>query len=163
LTPTVILDSDFLSAFLKIDRLPLAREFYQVDKLWLPPAVYREVALTTLLPNVLAFSWVQVKAPSPGRVKQLLKDAVFGRLGVGEQEAIALTIEYRPAVLLVNDNQARVVAGKLGVNAVNVPAFLLACKLVGLLDRASMAQAVADLRAKDHYGFRQDVLDLLLA
>jgi hypothetical protein len=45
---------------------------------------------------------------------------------------------------------------------VNVPAFLLACKLTGLLDRPTMAQVVADLQAKDHYGFRPDVLALLM-
>jgi len=58
-TPTVILDADFLSAFLKVERLPLIREFYQVESLYVPPAVYREVALTDLLSRLLVDgSWV---------------------------------------------------------------------------------------------------------
>ncbi len=53
MTAWVILDADFLSAFLKIGRLPLVREFYQVEQLIVPAAVYREVAVTPLLPLLL--------------------------------------------------------------------------------------------------------------
>lgn len=38
---TIVLDADFLSAFLKIERMSLIREFYQVTLLYVPPAVYR--------------------------------------------------------------------------------------------------------------------------
>jgi len=92
-----------------------------------------------------------------------LRHAAFHRLGQGEQEAIVLALERQGAVLLTNDNQARRLAGSLGVQVVNIPAFLLACKRAGLLDREAMANLVADLREKDHYGFRQDVLNLLLS
>lgn len=49
---TVILDTDFLSAFLKIERLPLIREFYQVETVYIPAAVYQEVAAGEQFPRL---------------------------------------------------------------------------------------------------------------
>ncbi len=50
-----------------------------------------------------------------------------------------------------------------GVTVVNIPAFLLACKIAGLLGRAELREITDALREKDYYGFRRDVLDLLLS
>jgi len=159
---TVILDADFLSAFLKIERLPLLLAFYQVERLYVPPAVYREVAVTTLLPSLLAFSSIRVESPTPERLQSVANHDAFGKLGAGEQEAIALALDHPDAILLSNDRQVRRLATGCGVTVINLPAFLLACKLAGMLDHAAMADITAALQAKDHYGFRQDLLELLL-
>jgi hypothetical protein len=63
----------------------------------------------------------------------------------------------------MNDNQALRAAARLGVEAVSIPAFLLACKLSGFLDRARLVRMIDRLRERDHYGFRQEVLNRLLA
>lgn len=151
-----------MSAFLKIEQLPLVRQFYQVQELLVPPAVYREVAITDLLSRLAALSWIRLTMPSPSQTHVLSGTEGFERLGRGEQEAIALALEQK-AILLVNDNQARRLARQLGIQAVNIPAFLLACKMAGLLDRDALSDLVTGLREKDYYGFRQDVLDLLLS
>jgi predicted nucleic acid-binding protein len=57
----VILDSDFLSAFLKIDRLSLVKQFYQVEVLLVPPAVYHEVSLADLMSNLGNVPWIQIR------------------------------------------------------------------------------------------------------
>lgn len=164
MTPsTIILDADFLSAFLKIERLHLVREFYQVEMLLVPPAVYREIAMTNLVPRLTALPWVRADAPSPSRLEVLSSDEGFQRLGAGEQESIALALEHDGSVLLVNDNQARRIAARLGISVVNIPAFLLACKTSRLLDRNALADLIAALQEKDFYGFRQDVLDWLMS
>ena len=54
--PTVILDTDFLSSFLKIGCCDLIRLLYQVKQATIPTAVHRELAQTTLLPQLLAIS-----------------------------------------------------------------------------------------------------------
>lgn len=56
----VVIDADFLSAFLKIERLPLIVQFYQIDEIVLAPAVYREVAQTTLLPALSVLKWIRI-------------------------------------------------------------------------------------------------------
>jgi predicted nucleic acid-binding protein len=158
----VILDSDFLSAFLKIEQMPLIRSLYQVETVVVPPAVYREIALTNLLTYLTALTWIEIVAPSITSLETLATEESFRRLGAGEQQAIALAIEQKPTVLLGNDNQARRVAARLGVNVVNLPAFLLACKQAGLVDRQTLSRLIADLRAKDFFEFRQADLDLLM-
>jgi predicted nucleic acid-binding protein len=163
LTPLIILDTDFLSAFLKIERLPLIQALYQVTTVSIPPAVYQEVALTDLLPRLLGLAWIHVASPASSQMQVLLRDETFRHLGRGEQEAIALAQEHQEAILLTNDNRARSQAISYGVQAVNIPAFLLACKMIELLDAQEMARVIADLQEKDHYGFRHDVLQLLLS
>ena len=158
----VILDSDFLSAFLKIEQMPLIRDLYQVEKVTVPPAVYREIALTNLLTRLTEFDWIQVIAPSTDQIEKLTTDESFRALGAGEQEAIALAIERAPAVLLGNDNQARRVAARLGVDVINIPALLFACKQANLVNHQTLLTLINDLRVKDFFGFRQTDLDLLL-
>lgn len=83
----VVLDTDFLSAFLKIDRLSLVKDFYGVEELLVPPAVYREVSVTDLFPGLAAIPWIRVQLLDAKRKQQLRQDGELARLGPGEQEA----------------------------------------------------------------------------
>ena len=58
--PTILLDADFLSSFLKIGRCDLIRSLYQVEQAVIPTAVHRELAQTDLLTHLLA---VQAESP----------------------------------------------------------------------------------------------------
>ena len=161
MTPAIILDTDFLSSFLKIDQLPLVRDFYGTEKLLVPPAVYREVSLTDFLPKLASLSWVRIEDPAPpgdlGRIES------FASLGRGEREAILLARKHEASLLLMNDNKARREARRLSLDAVNVPAFLLSCKLDGFVDGKEIRRLVQALQEKDRYGFRADILDRLLS
>ncbi|HEY0781483.1 MAG TPA: hypothetical protein VGE98_03445, partial [Thermoanaerobaculia bacterium] len=142
-------------------RLQLVRSFYQVETLIVPLAVYREVGLTRLLPQLAALPWIAVSEAGESSAEALRLEA-WAKLGPGEQEAISLASKVQ-ALLLTNDAQAGRVARRLGIEVANVPAFLLAVKLAGLADRSELAAIVRDLREKDRYAFRADLLDLLLS
>jgi predicted nucleic acid-binding protein len=159
----VILDADFLSAFLKIDRLSLVKEFYRVEVLLVPPAVYHEVSLTDLMARLANVPWVEIRPPEITRVQALRQHEDFVKLGPGEQEAMALTSTEGDSVLLMNDNRARKMAASLGIEVLNIPAFLLACKLTGLLSREKATELVDELEKRDHYGFSKDIRALLLS
>jgi predicted nucleic acid-binding protein len=159
-TLTVIFDADFLSSFLKISRLDLVREFYQIEQAQVPPAVYREIAQTDLLSLLAESTWIRIEAIHTP--EHLLTNEGFAVLGQGEQESIALALDKPNTVLLMSDNKARQVARMLGVAVVNIPAFLLACKVAGLVDREVMVRLVQALRDKDYYDFRQDIRERLL-
>ena len=105
--PTVILDTDFLSSFLKIDRCSLIQTFYQVDQALIPAAVHRELARTDLLTPLLAIRWISVSAQEPSPDETLLQNAVFQTLGAGERACISLAHTLPDAVLLMSDNKAR--------------------------------------------------------
>jgi predicted nucleic acid-binding protein len=67
------------------------------------------------------------------------------------------------ALLLMNDLKAQRVARRLGVDTVNIPAFLLSCKASGFLSLVKIREIVEALQEKDRYGFRKEILDRLLS
>ncbi len=162
MTAVVVLDSDFLSSFLKIAQLPLVRELFRVENLLIPPAVHREVAVTSLLPKLTALDWIEVREVDPRHLEELLKDRQFSELGAGEKEAISLAKDTPSSVLLMNDKRALHCAKSLGIDAVNIPAFLLMCRQTGECSLGRIQDLVASLQARDHYGFSKEVLKLLL-
>lgn len=147
MTRTIVLDTDFLSAFLKIGRLALIKEFYEVDALVVPSAVFRELSRTPHLTVLAGLSWIRVLVPDSSRSPDFGEDRA--RLGAGEKEAILLALE-RQSLLLTNDTLARQVARRKGLDVVDIPTFLLSCKLSGFLDRDAIQEVVQDLREKDH-------------
>jgi predicted nucleic acid-binding protein len=128
-----------------------------VEVALVPPAVYREVAATDLLEKLAAIPWLRIQAPEQPQASS------FSNLGPGEREAIALAAERAGSTLLMNDNKARKAAAGLGVAAIPIPAFLLACKDAGVSSRDEIARMVTELEDRDHYGFRKDVRELLLS
>ena len=159
----VILDADFLSAMLKIGRLGLVRDFYQVEDLYIAPAVHREIAQTNLPAQLVALPWVVLTAPDPEDLENLREDEDFCRLGAGDQASIALALATEQATLLTNDNRCRGLAADLGVTVVNIPAFLLVCKMAGQLTTDELRAIIEDLWQQDHYKFRRDIEEYLLA
>jgi predicted nucleic acid-binding protein len=160
--PTVILDTDFLSSFLKINRCHLIRTFYRVDQAFIPAAVHRELARTDLLKHLLAIHWISVLSVEPPPDETLLQDTTFQTLGPGERVCITLARTLPNAVLLMSDNKARQFAQSVGVNVINIPAFLLACRETGLVEPEQMLRIIQDLKDKDYYKFKPSVRDLLL-
>lgn len=159
----VVIDADFLSAFLKIERLPLIVQFYQIDEIVLAPAVYREVAQTTLLPALSVLKWIRIETPPIAALDRLRRLSEYNQLGAGEQESIALTLNRAEASLLCNDNRARRFAQGMGIEVVNIAAFLLAAKISRLIELNDLQIIIAELGRLDHYRFRADVLAQLLS
>jgi predicted nucleic acid-binding protein len=160
--PTIILDTDWLSSFLKIGRCDLIRSLYQVEQVIIPTAVHRELAQTDLLALLPAVPWIRTLSPDLPFDEDLGQDSVFLSLGAGEQACIVLAQTLPDALLLMSDNKARRFASSLGISVANIPAFLLACKTAGLVDSEEMTQIIEDLKDKDFYTFRSDARDLLL-
>lgn len=159
----VIVDADFLSSFLKIGRLALVQDYYRSETLLIPPAVLAEVSRTRLFTELANLAWVRVEAPELAILQEISRKPELQGLGMGEREAMALALRVEGSVLLMNDNQARDRAARLGLEPVSIPAFLLACKRDGVLDGEGIATVIKELQQKDRYGFRKEVLDLLLA
>jgi predicted nucleic acid-binding protein len=59
-------------------------------------------------------------------------------------------------MLLISDNKARKIANKNNIAVLNISAFLLACKDVGLLNSADIATIIHDLKDKDYYEFSEE-------
>ena len=124
--------------------------------------MHRELAQTELLAPLLATDWIHVLPSESQSDEPLLQDPIFLALGSGEQACILLARALPEVVLLTSDNKARRFAQSLGLTVVSIPAFLLACKMAGLVSPEQMKQIVQDLRDKDFYEFKSGIRDALL-
>jgi predicted nucleic acid-binding protein len=155
MTVIIICDTDFLSSFLKIKRLELVRYLFKAKNLYIPVAVLSEVAKTNLITDLLDKKWVKVENVSDADFKKVKQNKEFTNLGSGEKECFALCKRFKNSVLLISDNKARRIANKNGIVTLNISAFLLSCKEMGILESDDIANIIHDLRTKDYYEFSE--------
>lgn len=125
----------------------------------IPAAVVREVddgrRVGISLPELAGLSWISVVRPESATVLPLVTD-----LGPGEAEVLALGLERRAAVLVLDDALARRVAQRLGLHHTGTLGLLLDAKRAGYLALiAPLLDQLQDL------GFRvaRDTRSLILA
>ncbi len=148
----IIMDTDFLSSFLKIGRLNLVKDFFNVNFLHIPVGVLREISTTSLMSEFLKLDYIKTVKVSE-KDFALLEGKEFERLGSGEKECMALSQQHQNSVLLINDNKARKIAREKGIVVLNISAFLLACKKSMFLEKNKIAVIMKDLKQKDYYEF----------
>lgn len=156
----IVIDTDFLSSFLKIGRLRLIKDFFNVDCVSIPLAVFTEIGKTDLVDKLIETDWIKIKT-----VKNLnyanLNSNNFDALGAGEQECMMLCKDSQRHILLINDKKARQVATSGGMSVLNVFAFLLACKRSKFIDNDEIFRIIDDLKKKDYFEFSKNNLDHL--
>ena len=101
-------------------------------RILVPPAVVEELsagaAQGVLVPDVRALDWIAICAPASAAVLSLVTD-----LGPGETQVIALALENRDAVVVLDDAVARRVAETLGVRLTGTLGLLLDAKRARLI------------------------------
>ena len=115
-------NSSPLIALEKIHQMELLRDLFST--VTVPPAVALEIAPTVELP-----SWIQVY-PLRSMVDSRTVRSSFGP---GESEAISLSLELRPDRVILDDEPARRLAQKLGLNVIGTLGLLLSAKRHGLI------------------------------
>jgi predicted nucleic acid-binding protein len=144
----VVSNSSPLIALSAIGHLELLHSLY--DQIWIPEAVYQEVAgANASRPGAVEIrtaAWI-----TSHLVKgNFLPRALDGELGRGEAEAIALAVERQADLLLIDERRGRKVAGRFGIRVLGVLGVLIEAKSKGLL--LEVRPALNDLLTKA--GFR---------
>ena len=123
-----------------IHRLALLQEFYA--EVLIPPAVWREVVDegqgrpgAAEVAGAARQGWLRVATLNDTKLLRLL----LRDLHQGEAEAVALAIEQSPDVLLLDESEARRIAGTYALNKTGV---------VGLLIRAKCEGQIKSLKAE---------------
>ena len=157
----IVIDTDFLSSFLKIGRVNLVKDFFNVDYISIPLAVFTEIGKTDLVDKLIETDWIKIRT-----VKKLdyadLDSKVFDALGAGEQECMMLCKGSKKHILLINDKKARQIATSSGISVLNISAFLLACKRSNYLDNDEISKIIVDLKEKDYFEFSKDDLENII-
>ncbi len=125
-----------------------------------PPAVVEEVAIGRAagvsLPDLPALAWVTVRRPSGAVALPLVTD-----LGPGETEVLMLALEWREAVVILDDAFARRVAETLGLRLTGTLGLLLDAKRAGLVTAvAPLLDQLQALRFRLALHTREAVLKL---
>lgn len=160
----VILDTDFLSSFIKIDRLELIKRFFKVRYLIITTQVYDELRISDFFPKVAkVFVFDRGKLSEDGfilvKVSEEIKDK---KLGSGEKSAIKMAQRMKDSVLLMDDKLARKRAEILGIEVYSIPTFLNACKEKGIISKKEICDVIKNLKKRDHYEFNEDIKQQLI-
>lgn len=145
----VVADASVLLALGKLHLLELLRDLFQ--RVSIPPTVAREVSGS--LPRLP--DWISVVEPRSTSVAQ----GVIG-LHQGEIEALALAVDLRASLIILDDLPARRHARTLGLAIVGTAGILVMAKRAGAIP--SVREALDVLR-EGGFRLRQDVYEQVLA
>lgn len=103
------------------------------DPVLVPPAVVAEIEVGRQrgveVPDLASLAWVTVCPPAGAPVLPLVTD-----LGRGETEVLALVLEQKARIAVLDDGLARAVAESLGLRIRGTLGLLLDAKQAGLID-----------------------------
>ena len=156
----VVIDTDFLSSFLKIDRIGIIKEFFNVESVSIPVAVFTEIGKTDLVDILVGTDWIKIKTVKDSAYSDFDAED-FNVLGAGERECMGLCKSLSPHILLINDKKARQVAVNGNIAVLNISGFLLACKKSGFVGNDELSGIIYDLKNKDYFEFSKGELELL--
>lgn len=141
----VISDTSPLTALLLARRDKLLRELF--DRVVLPPSVQSEL----LRAHAALPSWIEVIAPEviPVSVSE-------AGLDPGETEAIALALELRPDMLLIDERLGRRLAVRHGLPVTGLLGLLVLAKQRRLI--AEIVPVIGELQEKGNCWFGHELL-----
>ncbi|MEJ5384508.1 MAG: DUF3368 domain-containing protein [Fimbriimonadales bacterium] len=159
--PRAVSNASPLIHLAKIGRLHLLREFHA--QVLAPPAVWREVVErgqaypeTPIIERAFRDGWLQQKSISDSVLVSLLKL----QLDEGEAEAIALALQERTEVVLLDDSQARLMARRLNLQVTGVVGILIRAKREAKI--VSLKQEIDRLREQGGFWLAERVVQRAL-
>lgn len=141
-----------------IGRLDLFRHFYET--VHVPQAVWDElVKQGTGKPGseaIAAAHWIQTHTAQNQHLVITLRE----QLEAGESEAIALALELKATLLLVDETEGRRVAALYGLNKTGVLGILLLAKKQGMI--SSLKEEMDKLQKEAHFWISAPLSEKLL-
>lgn len=122
----VVSDTSAIINLAAVEQLDLLRQLY--GKIAIPQAVYHEIAVVGAgqpgATEVQTLEWIETKQVA----NDALATALQMELDVGEAEAIALAVELKADLLLLDERRGRVVASRLGLKFIGLLGVLIEAK-----------------------------------
>lgn len=155
----VFIDTDVLSIFAKIQRLPLLFAVFNQDPLHISAAVEHE--LQTGVAKGFGFAQDIMTLHAQGRITtyhptaadQQFMATLPHTLGLGERESMAIC-KRLSAIFVSNERRVKHHCRENGVDCINLAEILRALWELGILTPADVRQVISELEAKDNLKFR---------
>jgi len=156
--PEVIVDTSPLQYLHQLGHLDLLPFFY--GNVLIPEAVVREIATGRAqgisLPDLAGLSWIQVRRVVGQSVLPLVSD-----LGAGEREVLALALEAKQPLVVLDDRLARRQAQRFNFSMTGTLGLLLKGKRSGQIDQLEpLLDRLATLNFRLDAATRASVLSL---
>jgi predicted nucleic acid-binding protein len=156
--PEVIVDTSPLQYLHQLGLLDLLPFFY--GNVLVPEAVVREIAMGRaqgiFLPDLEDLPWIQVRRVVGQAVLPLVSD-----LGAGEREVLALALEARQPLVVLDDRLARRQAQRFNFSMTGTLGLLLKGKQSGRIDQLGpLLDRLEDLNFRLDAATRTSVLSL---
>ena len=155
----VFIDTDVLSIFAKIQRLPLLFSVFNEDPLNISAAVENELQVGV----AKGFDFAQdiMVLHSQGRIATYHPTAVDHQfmatlswtLGSGERESMAIC-KRLSAIFVSNERRVKHHCRENGIDCVNLAEILRALWELGILPQADVRNIITEIRTKDNLKFR---------
>ena len=157
----VISDSSPLVHLSAINRFELLRELY--PDLSIPQSVWDEVTIAGAgrtgakeLADAVNNGWIKLKSPGAKFIERIESEG----LDRGETDALALALELKAEMILLDEVRGRTAARRLGVRAVGTLGVLIRAKARGLV--RTLREELQLLRLKSQMQLSADVEELAL-
>jgi predicted nucleic acid-binding protein len=142
----VIADASVLIIFDKIERLDILRDLYQ--EILTTPEISGEFQKS--LPD-----WIKVKPPGNKKYQKLIEN----HLDVGEASAIALAMEDKESLIILDDLRARKYAKRLGIKITGTLGVINKAKETGIIEK--IKPVIENLIEKDFRVSKNIIQNLL--
>ena len=159
--PAVVSDTSVINYLAAVGQAELLR--FEFGKLFIPPAVWRELHAKANLPGAAAADlardsgWLIIQQPQPSEMLNQL----FADLDSGEAEAIALAYELKPAIVLLDETDGRTEARRLGLSTIGTVGILASARKSGRLQKV---KPLLDRLMKDfRFRLSRELYDQLVA
>lgn len=163
--PYVIVDTDVLSIFAKVDALDVLDSYFGEGRYVITPGIQAELAVPLQygygFPQAI-LERVETTGLSDREWKTHISTVTDKRIGRGESEAIAVCV-VRKWIFVTNDSQAARVAQSTGVQTVSFPALVRGIWLRGILDKSQTERLLIDIQKADRLSISPEVVAAIFA
>ncbi|MGA9995515.1 MAG: DUF3368 domain-containing protein [Pyrinomonadaceae bacterium] len=141
-----------------IGQIIIIQQLY--ERIIIPEAIYREIAITGSglagATEVQTLEWIETRKLS----NRTLVSVIEMELDEGEAEAIALAVELKADLLLMDERKGRTVASRLGLKFIGLLGVLVEAKHRGLIH--SVKPALDDLIVKAGFWMTEELYTRVL-
>lgn len=126
----IVSDTSCLTALVNIGELELLHKIF--NEVNIPQAVYEELVFLKdygIDVSVFSASWIKVSSPSDSSILHDLKDI----LDNGEAEAIALSLELKADLLIIDEKKGREIAKSFNLMFTGIGGVLIRAKAFGVI------------------------------
>jgi uncharacterized protein len=153
----VVSDTSCLSNLYQIKQLNLLHQLFA--KIFIPPAVYKELSHFHSDDLFNELEKYGIKMHTVGNNK-LTEEILLTGIDSGEAEAIALSIELKPSLLLIDEKHGKQIAKKHGIDTIGILGVILFAKEEGVIAKAK--PLYNDLRTKTRFYFSETLYQFFL-